>query len=228
MPCFFTGAAQTIHPFLPAFRMMFFHSLSRLKHPKNYVKSSLELCWIWIRKWHPFGHPEKMNSSERSTTHHFQIGITSTSTPIVIFEGTNKSQAIYVRTMPFQPLEFCHIPNESWVWKRKLYLWLQKKQQPLFGYLGSSKVPWVSVSTFFQILRNFHHLRTSKKKSMEKNTASWDPCRSQLSLLPWQRVMRPYGSLIAVGGFPEPKVPPSDRFGGFKWLFQGLKRPPFG
>lgn len=179
----------------------FFELVIEVETSQNYVKSSLELCWIWIRKLHPLDTLKRWwIPSERSTTHHFQIGITSTSTPLVILEETNKSwQAVYVRTMPFQPLEFCHIPNESWVWKRKPYLWLPKKQQPLLGIyrvVNKSSVG-VTVSTFFCRSSGISITGGApKKKGMEKNTANWDPCRSQLNLLPWQRVMRPYGSRI--------------------------------
>ena len=178
---------------------VFLNSLSRLKHPEkfvwspalNFVEFGYENCirlWTaWKDEFHQNG--QQLTISNRN---HFD------------FCRRNKSQAVFTYICLFNPWIFCHLPNESWVWKRKLYLWLQKKTLTCFWVSRVvKKKRGVTVSTFFQILRCFHHLRTSTKKGMEKNTASWDPCRSQLSLLPWQRVMRPYGSLIAVGGFPE-------------------------
>ena len=199
LPCSYWSCSNN-PPFFQAFRMMLFWTRYQgWNIPKNScevqpwtllnldTKNCIRLWTAWKDEFHQNG--QQLTISNRN---HFD------------FCRRNKSQAVFTYICLFNPWIFCHLPNESWVWKRKLYLWLQKKTLTCFWVSRVvKKKRGVTVSTFFQILRCFHHLRTSTKQGMEKNTASWDPCRSQLSLLPWQRVMRPYGSLIAVGGFPE-------------------------
>jgi len=171
------------------------------------VKSSLELCWIWIRKLHPpLDTLKRWIPSERSTTHHFQIGSHFDFDWNVIFETTNTSwQAIYVRTMPFQPLEFCHIPNESWVWKRKLYLCLKKKLTYFWVSIGSSKSSvGVTVSTMDQILRKFpsNHLRSPKKKGMEKKLQAEIHVEANWAFYPGRGSCGRMGAENCCGRFP--------------------------
>lgn len=136
MPCFFTGAALKSTFFASIQNDVFLNSFSRLKHPTILWSPALKFVHS-IRKLHPLGHPEKMNPSERSTTHHFQIGSHFDFDSLVIL----KKQTVVagrIRTMPSTP-GIKNIPNESWVWK--LYLWLKK--QLFWDILGiySSKVP---------------------------------------------------------------------------------------